>query len=67
MQYYYLFVHVLVNQIEFQFLDQRDGKIKGNVHPLSDLHIALLDSMKGESESPREFRTRVRSSPEVQP
>ena len=56
-------VHVLVNKKEFQILDQRDGKNKGKV--LSDFHSALLDSIKSESGSPLDFRTRRRASPEV--
>ena len=48
---YYLFVHVLVNQKEFQILDRRDGKIKGRAY----FQIYILH-----------FRTRRRASPKVQ-
>ena len=41
---YFIVVHLLVNKKEFQILDQRDGKNKGNV--LSDFPFAFSDSMK---------------------
>ena len=56
MLYYYLFVYVLVNQKEFQILDQRDGKIKGNVHLLSDLHSLFIESFHRDKERVRKCK-----------
>ena len=68
-------VFLFKNQKELQILDQQDGKIKGNVPVFRFAHCTfgldqeqvrkskgISDPMKSQSESPKEFWTRMNLS-----